>query len=879
MGSLLPALVGAVLLGTVAGGCERSEPATAEGRAAAYIAQLRDGNSVEREAAATALGRDPHEAALTPLRRAATRDFQVNVRAAALQALVSYGDDALEVLIDRLDDESERVRLIAVQGLGRSGSARAIEPLGRLLDDEEGQPDSVRHAVIAALGRLGPEGVEQLVPRFADASDRERGAIVDAVARSGDARHASVLIEALRAPDTAMRRRAAEALGKLGTGEAVEPILALVELIRDPIPEAERQRDRERAQRGPNRGDLRLIELALDEEVRRRGRGVTPGMHGWLYRDEDGARNAFQRYLRQQREHQAGITQRMAVRALADIGSDRARQTLRQLAAEDNESVARAVAAVYSELGQEALDDLFAIVKDTAQPSRARRDAVDLLVRITAADAQADNGGWASQLRARMGDAQDDEAPVVDEPQEPDAGPQLAPRLHDVLRAIASDDDPRADARLAVHCAAVLVRHDVKEAGEPLVRLLESDSSTVVRQAITALAELGEGDAAEPLLALAGESRRDRDLRAAAIGAVGRVGGDEAAQRLLEILRDTDSDLRQPAAEAIGRIGPSGMGAELVEIYKGIDGRDNALRRAMIETFGKVGAEEAVDLLIEVVDDYRHWVDVRLAMVALSHIGDQRAVEPIMKALRKEPMRIRAHQDYVADHYGIPALVRFNDPRAIDTLLYLSQRRGGGPNTPRIALRAIADIDHPEAVDRLIELLADPEIEQGMKEAAIGPALIDIGDAAVPGLLKVLREAPEPEDAGASDPGINAAELLAFHGWEVASKVLPLAEDPETPKHVLARVIICLREVQDDRAVQPLARLIDHDEPRVRRWAVTALGRMDQHGVMSVLHGATDHEDEQVRRWARHFLQERRDPQTGSDRATQHEPPAPLEQS
>ncbi len=859
----------AALLISIGGGCDGAEVDSDAPGPAAWIEQLREGNAVEREAAAKALAQQPHGTAFSPLRRVATRDHQVAVRAAALEALAAYGDEAREVLINRLDDDSERVRLIAARALGRLGDDAAAEALGAVLDREH-ESDAVRLGAITALGRVGPSGLDKLLPRFEDAAEQERATIIDAVARAGKRRHAPVLIEAMTADDTPTRRRAARALGGLGTGDAIEPILALVDLIRDPIPEAERQRDQRRAQRGPNKGDLRAIELYLDQVASHR----SPGMHGWLYRDEDAARGAFEDHLERERNRQASITRQIAARTLVEIGTDRARQTLRELAADDDQAIHEAAVSVYGELGEEAVDELYAILDSSDQPTRLRKQAIDLLVGITTAAEETGDRDWAGRLRGRF----DETAPIEAEPQgQPDepAEPAFDDRLGRTLLAIAEDSDPGHDDLLAAHAAATLAEHDIRAVRPALERLLGSETEDVAEQAVSALRGLGEAAAAEAVLELAMDADRSRDLRAAAARAAGRLGDEAIAERLLEILEDADSDIRVAAAEAIGEIGQPGMGAELVAVYEGLEGgggEARSLRRALIETFGKVKAEEAVDLLIEHVKAYDHWIEVRLAMVALSHIGDERAIEPMSEALRKEPLRIRAHQDYVADHYGIPALVRFNDPRAIETLLYLAQREGGGPNTPVIALRAIGDIDHPDALGKLIDMLADPDIEAGMKESAIAPALIDLGEQAVPELFHLLREASPPDDPGATDPGIYAAELLAFYGWSVAEKVVELVENPDTPRHVLRRAILCLREVGDDRAVAPLTGLLEHSDERVRRWAVDALDRMEQDTALAALHRAKEHDDEQVRQRAEQAIKDRRDRERGADRRVRPEP-------
>ncbi len=141
----------------------------------------------------------------------------------AASGLGKIGEPAVELLIGFLSDENGNY--IAARALGQIGDVRAVEPLIRLLKDEEA---SVRGAAVRALGEIGDErAVEPLIGMLSDRQGISMGA-VDAMGEIGGVRVVDLLIEMLS--DTAMwpRWHAARALGKIGDTRAVEPLIRLL---------------------------------------------------------------------------------------------------------------------------------------------------------------------------------------------------------------------------------------------------------------------------------------------------------------------------------------------------------------------------------------------------------------------------------------------------------------------------------------------------------------------------------------------------------------------------------------------------------------------------------------------------------------------------
>ncbi len=117
-------------------------------------------------------------------------------RNAALKALIKRADTSLPLLVDGLVSGDERVRILCAVAIGQTGSDAAVPLLRDLFDRDEDL--NVRYMIVEALGRIGGPAVTPLLLR---ALEEDRW---------------------LAAP-------AAEALGRFGTRDAVEPLLAMVD--------------------------------------------------------------------------------------------------------------------------------------------------------------------------------------------------------------------------------------------------------------------------------------------------------------------------------------------------------------------------------------------------------------------------------------------------------------------------------------------------------------------------------------------------------------------------------------------------------------------------------------------------------------------------
>ncbi|MBI1922712.1 HEAT repeat domain-containing protein [Candidatus Poribacteria bacterium] len=128
----------------------------------------------------------------------------------------------------KVPDASVRIR--AAEALGKTGDARAVEPLIAAWRDPE---KDVRGTALGAVGKIGIPAIEALINalRHPEIGVRTKAScaldrIGDQIRESGDLRAVEPLIAAFGEKSHRIRTHAASTLGKLGDGRAVEPLIA-----------------------------------------------------------------------------------------------------------------------------------------------------------------------------------------------------------------------------------------------------------------------------------------------------------------------------------------------------------------------------------------------------------------------------------------------------------------------------------------------------------------------------------------------------------------------------------------------------------------------------------------------------------------------------
>lgn len=306
---------------------------------------------------------------------------------------------------------------------------------------------------------------------------------------------------------------------------------------------------------------------------------------------------------------------------------------------------------------------------------------------------------------------------------------------------------------------------------------------------------------------------KDEDVRVrrGAASALGEVAGDRRAlEALVEALRDEDRDVRWRAAVALD------------ENFKWNPRTDSekACYLAAIETMTGKTRKPAVGLLMRCIPNEGSENVRRRVASALGSLGDERAIERLFSLWRYD---LWAVVSTAAER----AIVKIGEP-AIEPLLDLAREEyqyldsslrnsvfaGVAQNS---GFAAIAEIGEA-AVPRLIEVLRDEDEDTGFR-GQIALVLGMIGDKRA---LDALLEAMRQDNA---DIRWGAARAVARMGDK--RSVAPLIEAlKDKDMHIRYTAAMLLGDLANGRAIQPLIEAMKDEERDVRAEAARALKKL-----------------------------------------------------
>jgi HEAT repeat protein len=236
------------------------------------------------------------------------------------------------------------------------------------------------------------------------------------------------------------------------------------------------------------------------------------------------------------------------------------------------------------------------------------------------------------------------------------------------------------------------------------------------RDAAKALGEIGDAMAMEPLIAALKDPKKD--VRDAAVEAIGKIGGDpRAVVAFAEPLKNGNSIAREEAASSLGKIRHKSAVEHLIPALKD---EDCFVRQSAAASLGKIGEPSAVEALAQTLKDEDK--DVRqTAAIAIGEIGGAAAVEPLLQLLKDESVMVR--------YRAVESLGRIGGSSAVDALIEALKDRGwiemptsgGKPGTKKAwvrqkAIEALAETGDTRAVAPLTEALNDKQ--EAVRQAA-----------------------------------------------------------------------------------------------------------------------------------------------------------------
>lgn len=199
---------------------ENVKPGIQDKRFEQLVATLQSGSSSEREHAATDLGKMGIAAAVNPLIRVLENDEDPGVREHVVSALGELGDiRAYNSILNSLkNDNNMRVQQHAVVALGKLRDNRAYNPILQIIED--GNDEILKAEAIAAIGFLPDKRVQVILYKYLD--DKNPGFRLHAVhglMYQGMKESITKLKLMLKDPDENVRRAAAMAINEISASD------------------------------------------------------------------------------------------------------------------------------------------------------------------------------------------------------------------------------------------------------------------------------------------------------------------------------------------------------------------------------------------------------------------------------------------------------------------------------------------------------------------------------------------------------------------------------------------------------------------------------------------------------------------------------------
>ncbi len=581
----------------------------------------------------------------------ALHDSDEAIRMAAVEALRTMGEAAVDPLIGALSDKAYVVRIAAAEALGDMGYRRAVPPLINVLQDTD---QDVRIAAAAALGRLAdPRAIRPLIALFGDPYYGVRNAAADALAAIGE-EALDALLAVLKDPSSVVRVTAARALGEMKDARAIPP---LVDLLGDPAPEVRWAA----AQALGNLGEPAIPPLSLVLKKGSKNERLAAIDALWKIIDDRATEALMSALHDDDADVRAKASEALKKRQVLDVwrkafGEHMQEETAAPKKKKKKKTIHQEDQNAFEERGKQEIGHLINALREktwTSQLGAATRlimmgrPAVEGLIRALK-DEDPEIQKAAASVLGEMRDVAVD--PLMDALHDDDRYVRMVAARN--LGKIGNDRSIEAligalhaerDAEVRSIMAEALGYMGKKQAIEPLVLALRDRDETVQMAAARSLGYIGDRRAIKPLINALNDV--DDRVRRAALEALQDPDG-LVQNHLMEALMHGDAELKMGVAEALDSLGWT-PASETERVYYAI-ARE---RWAEVERIGPV-AIETVSTELE-----NPSTDVRMSAVkTIARIGGAAAAAPLIRALADDHIAVRRRAEQALTGMGTTVL-------------------------------------------------------------------------------------------------------------------------------------------------------------------------------------------------------------------------------
>ncbi len=337
-------------------------------------------------------------------------------------------------------------------------------------------------------------------------------------------------------------------------------------------------------------------------------------------------------------------------------------------------------------------------------------------------------------------------------------------RLSDVL---AATQDPNSDAKSEQNLESATLREAAATAVNTLAAsrqisdkqalnalfLLHKDPDTKVQDTATAgLATLGTANKANLNAIVANLSNGDPDFRAAAVAVLGKIGGDNVAQRVDPLMQNPEAqDSAQAAMLALG-------GTAVPYLLGHLNAPSREFRQKVLGMLGQIGSPVSVPALVKAASDpdpsVRRLAQSALADTVINNFSALQKAQTTVGTDTKDPQKKPA--DIAADRAAaVTAEASFAQTKGAAPALVATLRNGEADSQARTqSALALGRIGGKEAVAALIASLGD--YDALVRNAAL-QGVQSAGPEAAGPLIAALAQ-------GSNDTRASAAQALGAIG-------------------------------------------------------------------------------------------------------------------
>ena len=271
--------------------------------------------------------------------------------------------------------------------------------------------------------------------------------------------------------------------------------------------------------------------------------------------------------------------------------------------------------------------------------------------------------------------------------------------------------DPEVPTQVRTVAAVALSRAGHPEANLALIKgigeLADLDLEFFASIA-NALGATGDPNAVNALKEGLSASRKSyaalRDAFLRAMQQTSDIGSIEALMDALQSSKEDYYSVQKIVSETLGSLGDDRVVPALMAIAKDTD-MDIAVRSHAVDILGKKNDPNLVPFLLEMLNDPRSQEQVRdFALQAAAEIKDSQIILLLLEAFQA------GRQEYMALTSALTqALGELGDVRAAPTLVKIARDKDINPIVRRNAIENLRNINNPNVVVDLIELMYDVE--------------------------------------------------------------------------------------------------------------------------------------------------------------------------